>query len=203
MLEHLAARLGAIPARLGAGGHVLVVWGLLTRRGALVATLRATLQHVAGERAFPGAQGRTRLAALAAVGAELCRLGVFLLAVGDERQAVLEAGIALELTVGADFGARHEVLVVFVRGACRQPNRGDDGDGECDRRQATGYATSLILQKMARVTIPDRLRLLAAFVLQTAAQRHKLVIVRCSGSAEVTQGLLAGSRGSNVSLFAK
>jgi hypothetical protein len=43
--------------------------------------------------------------------------GVFLLAVGQQRQAVLEAGVALELTVGADFGALQEVLGVSGLGA--------------------------------------------------------------------------------------
>src|SRR5207302_4752383 len=82
VLEHLAARLGVVPARLGDGGHVLVVSELLALRGAVVAALRAALQHGAGEGALPGTQGRTRLAALGGVGAELRRLGVVLLAIG-------------------------------------------------------------------------------------------------------------------------
>src|SRR5262249_1964834 len=90
-LEHVAALFGAVPARLGAVGHVLVLPELLAVRGALIATLRAALQHGIGEGALPGAQGRTRLTALRTVGTELCRLGVLFLTVGQQRQAVLEA----------------------------------------------------------------------------------------------------------------
>src|SRR5260370_1060458 len=55
VLAQLAALLGAVPARFGAGGNVLVVWGLLAGRGAVVAALRAALQHGAGEWALAGA----------------------------------------------------------------------------------------------------------------------------------------------------
>ena len=117
MLEHLATLLGTVAALLGAPSHVLVVRKSLAFGGAIVATFRAALQHGAGEGALPGTQGRTRLAALGAVSAELRRLGVFLLAVGQQRQAVLEARVALDLTVGADFCALQEMLCVFVLGA--------------------------------------------------------------------------------------
>ncbi len=70
---------------------MLVIRELPAGRGALVAALRATLQHGAGEGAPSGAQGRTGLAALGAVGTQLRCLGVFLLAIGQQRQAVGEA----------------------------------------------------------------------------------------------------------------
>src|SRR5262249_49921611 len=71
VLQQLAALLGALPARSGAGGHVLVIRELPAGRGALVAARRAARQHGAGEGALAGTQGRTALAALLAVGAEL------------------------------------------------------------------------------------------------------------------------------------
>jgi hypothetical protein len=42
---------------------------------------------------------------------------MFHLATGQKRQAVIEARVALALTLVADFGAFEEVLVVFVLGA--------------------------------------------------------------------------------------
>ena len=91
LLHHLcqvATFLRTVAAGLGAGGHELVVRGLFALHGALVAADRAALKHGVSERTRPGAQGRARLTALAAVGAELCRLGVFLLATAHEIEAV-------------------------------------------------------------------------------------------------------------------
>jgi len=62
--------------------------------------------------------------------------GVLLLALGRQHQAVLEARVAMELTVGASFGALHEVLGVFVLGESRLTNRGD-GDGQRGYHQAS------------------------------------------------------------------
>src|SRR5262249_28330820 len=138
VLQQLAALFGALPARRGAGGHVLVVRELPAGRGALVAARRAALQHGAGEGALAGAQGRTGLAALGAVGAELRRLGVVLFAIGQQRQAVGEAGVALELTVRARLGTFQEVLGVFVLGTGRRPERSNDGDGQRGRHQGNG-----------------------------------------------------------------
>ena len=67
MLDHRAAIFGAVPTGLSAGSHVLVVRGLLAPRGAIVAALRASFQHVAGEWALASAQSRTHLAALGAI----------------------------------------------------------------------------------------------------------------------------------------
>jgi hypothetical protein len=52
---------------------------------------------------------------------------MFLLAAGQQRQAVLEARIALELTFSASPGALREMLVVFVLGAGRRPRWDNDG----------------------------------------------------------------------------
>src|ERR1700677_4716512 len=80
VFEHFAALFGTVAARLGARGHVLVIRVLPAGRGALGAALLAAFQHVSGQGALPGAQRRTRLAALGAIGAQLCRLRMFLLA---------------------------------------------------------------------------------------------------------------------------
>ena len=83
VLDHLPTRPGAVAARLGTLSHVLVVGKLLARRRALVAARRAALAGGAGERALAGGQGVGQLAALAAVSAQLHRLGVLLLTLGQ------------------------------------------------------------------------------------------------------------------------
>jgi len=91
VLEHLAALIGAVPARFGARGHVLVVRELLARRSAFIAAFRAAFQHVADEGTLASAEGGARLATFGTVGAKLRRLCVFLLAIGYQRQTVREA----------------------------------------------------------------------------------------------------------------
>jgi len=54
------------------------------------------------------------LTTLSAVNAELRRRRVLLLTFGGEREAMLEAGIALQLAFSANLGAFHKVLRVFA-----------------------------------------------------------------------------------------
>jgi len=114
VLDHCPAFLGAIAARLRTGRHALVAGNFLARHGAFVAALCARLQHKASDGALPGTQGCTAFATLGTVGAELCRLGVFLLALSQQRHAMRETRVALELTVSAGFGALRKVLGMFV-----------------------------------------------------------------------------------------
>src|SRR5262249_56795209 len=71
VLDHLPARLGAVPAGFSAVGHVLVVLVLLALGGALVAALRAAVARLGGERAHPRGQGRGQLTAFGTIDADL------------------------------------------------------------------------------------------------------------------------------------
>ena len=137
VLEHLAAFLRAVVARLGTSSHVLIVWHLLTRGGAIIATLRTALQHVAREGTATGTEGCARLAAFATIGTELRRFRMFLFALGEQRQTMLEAGVTLNLTVGTNLSTFHEMLGVF--GTSRLAKRSDDDDGQ--RSQHQGEST--------------------------------------------------------------
>ena len=68
-LQHLAALLGEVLTRFGAGGHLFVGRRGPAARGTVLAGLRTAFQHMAGEWSFAGAEGRTRLTRLAAIGA--------------------------------------------------------------------------------------------------------------------------------------
>ena len=114
VLDHFAARLGAVAARLGAGRHVLVVLELLARLGALVVALRAALAGGCRERTVAGAQGGGQFAALRAIDAGVHALGVVFAPLGDQLGAVVEAGITMDLTVGTSLGALLKVRIVLV-----------------------------------------------------------------------------------------
>jgi len=53
---------------------------------------------------------------------------MFLPTFGNHHQAVCEAGVAMELTIGAHFGAFHEMLGVRMIGRCSRRGEGE-GDG--------------------------------------------------------------------------
>src|SRR5439155_21006250 len=93
-------------ARLGAGLHLLVVGGVFgTLRAAGVAGLGTGVAGEGGEDPVPGGQRARQDAQVAAVDARSHGGDVLLLAVGDQRQAVLVARLALLGAVGALFHA--------------------------------------------------------------------------------------------------
>src|SRR5207253_1960489 len=96
VLDHVAACLGAVAARLGTALHVLVVGVLLAGFGAEVTDPGAS--RASGRRRRPpagddlGGQG----AEVAAIGARRQAVGVLLLAPGDQLGAVPGARLALQ-----------------------------------------------------------------------------------------------------------
>jgi hypothetical protein len=80
----------------------------------------------ARERALASGESRGKLTAFRAVGAELGSLGMFLFTPFKHRQAVLEAGVALQLAIGADLRALHEMLGVLVFARDRLQSEGDE-----------------------------------------------------------------------------
>jgi hypothetical protein len=134
MLQQFVALFGALPARLCAFGHVFFRRNLPAGRCAFGAAFLAALQHVSCQRAFSSAQSRTRLAALGAVGAQLGRLAVFLFAIGQQCQTVLETRVTFELTTGAGRSALREVLVVFMLSTGGRAHRLYNGHDQCGRK---------------------------------------------------------------------
>src|SRR5262245_13725367 len=135
VFEHLATRLGTVTARLRALGHVLVVLVLFAGPGALVAGPGAGLADRPRKGApSAGKRGRQRTD-VAAVGTGADRPRVLLLPVSHQVNAVVEAGGALQLAVGAGPGAFHELLVMPLVGTGgrrrhqHQGRRPQDGSG--------------------------------------------------------------------------
>ena len=123
MIQQFAALFGAFTARLCAFGHVFLFRKLAASRCAFGAAFLAALKHVSRQRALSSAEGRTRFAAFGAVGTKLCRLAVFLIAISQQVQTVLEARVTFDLTMGAGLGALREMFVVFMLGAGRRAQR--------------------------------------------------------------------------------
>src|SRR5262249_17325103 len=104
VLDHLTTRLGAVAARLGTRCHVLVGFDLLAGGGARVARLGATFANRHAQRAEPSRQPCCRGANFRTVHAQVHRLGVLFLALGNQVGAVVKARITLLLAVRARLG---------------------------------------------------------------------------------------------------
>ena len=118
MLDHFPAGLGAVSARFRAFGHVLVVGEFLAGCGTFIATLRTAVAGVACKWAHAGAESGCQLAAVAAVHAQLRGDFVFLLPLREQRAAVGEAHIALQLAIRTGLRALGEVSVVVGLVVC-------------------------------------------------------------------------------------
>lgn len=136
LLRHLRdfeAFLGTVSARLGARGHVLVIWHCFAGSGTLVTTLRTAQQGVGRESALPGAQCGTHLAAFCAVHAQTHALGMLLFSVSDEGSAMIEARIARHRAIRARQGALFQVI--GVRTVRRKHGAAHSEQGEGDGTQ--------------------------------------------------------------------
>jgi hypothetical protein len=101
---------------LGAARHVLVVREFLARCGALIAGLGAHLANSGRISTAPSAQRRRNFADVGAIDAGSHGRGMSLFALGKQRRAVLEAHVALHLTVRASLGALQVMLVMLIGG---------------------------------------------------------------------------------------
>ena len=87
LLRHLRdfeAFLGTVAARLGACGHVLVIWHCFAGSGAILTALRTAQRGMGREIALPSAQRRAHLATVCAVHAQMHTLGMLLFSIRDE-----------------------------------------------------------------------------------------------------------------------
>jgi len=166
VLDHLAARLGAVSTLPRAALHVLVVGVFLARRTAGVARLGARLAREDGHRPMMRPDLRGCGGELGPIRAGAERLQVLLLALRDALGAVMGARLAFAHTVGARLGALVEMrgvsLVVFLarprlqRGAAHVVAL-DVAYGELDWRLRGDPRVTVIERRNARSLAPGEI----------------------------------------------
>jgi hypothetical protein len=127
-LGHAAARLRTLAAGLRTGRHVRVVRMLLASLRTPVTTDRAAFARRSSQRTLSRRKGCCQLTALSAIGAKLGGLSMLLLRVSEQRQTVLEACVALQLTGCTNLSALHEVCSVSAP-ACLSLRCGGESQG--------------------------------------------------------------------------
>jgi len=98
---HRRALFRAVATRLGAGGHVFVIWKFFAGCRAFFTAFGAAFAGVSAQRTLTSTKGSAHLAAVRTVHAQIHALGMVFFPFGYQPSAMLKTRITLNLAIGA------------------------------------------------------------------------------------------------------